>query len=120
MGRGIAVPQFAARRHDPDILDRAPLQRPAKMPFAGTAQLPAVLGKLPDIEIPGANEAAVEIHPAGTVGRGAVRAEGVEKRRRHAALRPNDFCMARRPRSICASIYGAISFGSTSAIHTKR
>ena len=40
----------------------------------------AVFGKLPDIEIPGADEAAVEIHPAGAVGRGAVRAESVEKR----------------------------------------
>jgi hypothetical protein len=34
----------------------------------------------PDIEIPGTDEAAVEIHLAGAVGRGAVRAEGVEKR----------------------------------------
>jgi hypothetical protein len=74
------VAQLAARRHDPDILDRAALQRPAKMPFAGAAQLRAVFGKLPDIEIPGADEAAVEIHPAGAVGRGAVRAQGVEKR----------------------------------------
>jgi hypothetical protein len=59
---------------------RAPFERPAKMPFAGAAALRAVFGKLPDIEIPGTDEAAVEIHLAGAVGRGAVRAEGVEKR----------------------------------------
>jgi hypothetical protein len=78
-GRGIAGSQLAARRHDPDVLDRAPLQRPAKMPFAGAAALAAVFGKLPDIEVPGADEAAIEIHLAGAVGCGAVRAEGVEK-----------------------------------------
>jgi len=50
------------------------------MPFAGAAAFAAVFGKLPDIEIPGADKAAVEIHLAGAVGRGAVRAEGVEKR----------------------------------------
>src|SRR5690349_2895536 len=98
------MPPFAARRHDPDILDRATFQRPAEMPFAGAATLPAILGKLPDIEIPGADEAAVEIHLAGAVGRGAVRTEGVEKHASHAALRPKAFCIASRPRSICASM----------------
>ena len=64
------------------------------MPLAGAAAFPAVVGKLPDIEIPGADEASVEIHLAGAVGRWAFRAERFEKCRDHAALRPSAFCIA--------------------------
>src|ERR1700738_1217179 len=98
VGGGIAMAQFAARRHDPDVLDGAALQRPAEMPFAGTPSLRTVVRDLRDVEIPGADEAPVERHLAGTVGRGAIRAERVEKRRgRHAALRPNAFWTASAP-----------------------
>src|SRR5438045_1616114 len=82
--RRAVVTLLGARRYDPDVLDGASLQRPAEMPFTGAAALAAVFGELPDIEIPGADEASVQIHLAGAVGGGAVRAERIEKRRNHA------------------------------------
>jgi hypothetical protein len=95
VGGGVASAQFAARRHDPDILDGAAFQRPAEMPFAFALALRAVVTQLHDVEIPGADKASVKIHLAGAVGRRAVSAERVEEPGgAHAASRPKVFRIA--------------------------
>jgi hypothetical protein len=79
IGRRIATPQFAARRNDPDILDRAAFQHPAEVPFALAPAHRAIAGKLRDVEVPGADETAVKIHLAAAVRRGTVGAKRIEK-----------------------------------------
>src|ERR1019366_3390886 len=46
VGRRVTTTQFAARRDNPDVLDRAAFQRPTEMPFALAPALRAVFGNL--------------------------------------------------------------------------
>src|ERR1700737_397673 len=95
VGRGSAMTQFAASRHDPDILDGAAFQNPAEMPLALTLTLRPVVEKPGDVEIPGADQPSVEVHLAGAIGGRAVSGQRIEKTGRdHAASRSSAFLMA--------------------------
>src|ERR1043165_1434565 len=108
----------AARRHDPHVLDRAALQRPAEMPFAGAAPRGAVVAIFYHVEIPRADELAVERHLLGAIRRRPGGTQGIEKRV-HQAFSSATFIAAAPVADIWVT-RGARSFGSKSMSQTTR
>src|SRR2546423_15672571 len=70
VGRRVALALGAARRDDPYVLDRASFEHPAEMPLAVPPALGTVGQEARDVEVPGADQPAVEGHVAGAVRRG--------------------------------------------------